>query len=176
MTSQPLYEDPDDFLRIDPAPAEPGGPVVLHVRGDLDRDTADLLTSTFGQHLITSRAARVEVSLAEVRFVDAAGARCLLSCRKAAEAAGATMTVRDPSPPVVRVLDALRLLDRLGLAGEPGPEARVAGATSAHAAPATHGPENPREQSAKLRRAAQELTARAREVVDQSRTIRGAGG
>ncbi len=105
MTSEQRYEDPDGILRIDIAVPAPDGTVRLHVRGDLDRDTAHHLTSATGHTLATAGVVRMELSLAEVAFIDAAGARCLLQCQRAAEAAGVTMTSRDPSPRVVRVMD-----------------------------------------------------------------------
>ncbi|GAB7051057.1 STAS domain-containing protein [Catenuloplanes indicus] len=117
------YEHPDDIVQIDTIVAEPGGQVWLHVRGDLDRDTVHRLTSAFAAALTTAGLARLELNLAEVAFVDAAGARCLLTCRKTADAAGIPMTVRNPSPAVLRVLDALGLHDCFDLPRKTGTRA-----------------------------------------------------
>lgn len=153
MTKQHRYEDPDDVLQIDTATTAPGGVVILHVRGDLDRDTAHRLTSAIGHALATAGADGVEVSLAGVTFIDAAGTRCLLHCRRAAETAGITMAVRDPSPPVARALHALGLLRRFDLAGTPADGIHAAGRMATPPVP-DDGPDDQRAHSARLRRTA----------------------
>nr|WP_307834487.1 STAS domain-containing protein [Actinoplanes lichenicola] len=63
--------------------------------------------------------AHVELNLTELRFVDAAGVRCLLACGREADSAGVAMTLRSPMPTVAHVLTVLDLSDRFAPAGEP---------------------------------------------------------
>jgi anti-anti-sigma factor len=106
-----------DYLHIEPVVAEAGRLIRLIVRGELDSDTARRLSRVCTRMLSAPGAARVELDLTEMTFIDAAGVRCLLTCREAADTAGVTMTLRAPTPEVTRVLSALGLLDHFVIAG-----------------------------------------------------------
>ncbi|GGN18794.1 anti-anti-sigma factor [Actinoplanes campanulatus] len=165
-----FFPAPND-LDIDRIATTPERQVRLRVRGDLDRHTTHLLMTAVADAFAGGTVAEVELDLAGLTFIDAVGVRCLLACREAADAAGVAMVLCDPAPTVVRVLQAMGLLARLGVAGpvteEPG---RAGTASTGH-----HGPGDWREWSQRVRREAAETRLRARDAVERSRAIRQTG-
>ena len=158
---------PDDVI-ADRVAAGAAQRARLRVRGDLDGRTAQRLVAAVAESLAAPTVTRVELDLAAVTFVDAAGVRCLLMCRQAARNAGIAMVLRDPAPTVVRVLKATGVLARFDIAG-----ARHDGTTAAQMPPKGHGdPDEWQEWSRRIRREASQTRMRARAAVERSRAIR----
>jgi anti-anti-sigma factor len=98
-----------DFLHVDATGAADERYVRLILKGELDSETAPLLLSAFGSVLSQPSAELVELDLADLAFVGAAGLRCLLECQTAVHRAGARMILRDPSSLLVRLLNVVGL-------------------------------------------------------------------
>ncbi|MBW6436369.1 STAS domain-containing protein [Actinoplanes hulinensis] len=165
-----FFSAPND-LEIDRVATAPERRVRLRVRGDLDRHTTHVLMAAVADSFVGGAVAEVELDLSGLTFVDAVGVRCLLACREAADAAGVAMVLCDPAPTVVRVLEAMGLLARLGVAGPVTEEPDRAGTSSTW----HDGPGDWREWSQRVRREAVETRLRARDAVERSRAIRLAG-
>jgi stage II sporulation protein AA (anti-sigma F factor antagonist) len=85
-----------------------GVPPVLHVAGELDMTTADLLDAALRQALAFDPS--VVVDMAEVTFVDAAGLRVILQAASSRNGAGPLTLVNAP-----RVAWLLKLVGLEGL-------------------------------------------------------------
>ncbi|MGV9214029.1 STAS domain-containing protein [Micromonospora sp. RB23] len=91
------------------------GPTLsIAVAGEIDMSNAHLLTELVGS-LCALPAPLITVDLSEVRFFGARGVSALLRARELAVSAGGQLTLRDPSPFVLRVLAVCRVLRHLGL-------------------------------------------------------------
>jgi len=80
------------------------GCVTLRVRGELDLHTAatlrDAALEALHQHGTTMR-----LDLRDVSFMDSTGLQVLLATRRRTELEGGSLTLVDPTPPVLRVLE-----------------------------------------------------------------------
>jgi RNA polymerase sigma-B factor len=80
------------------------GALVVEVKGEVDRDTAERLRMSL-RHAVTKAAPDgLVVDLGGVPLVDAAGVAVLLDAASAASVAGITMAVRSAQPYVARIL------------------------------------------------------------------------
>jgi anti-anti-sigma factor len=79
---------------------------VVRPPGELDCSTGPDLVKRVGRLLRTTRTAAFEIPLDAVEFIDAAGMRSLVDCRKLVLRSRRTLTFTDASP-VVRRLVAL---------------------------------------------------------------------
>ncbi|WP_067510570.1 STAS domain-containing protein [Actinoplanes sp. TFC3] len=115
--------------------------VEVVLTGELDRDSAPVLTDAIEKALTPPAAVSIHLNTAQVSFLDAAGARCLLRCRTVGNAAGVAVVLQDPSRAVMRVLDVLGLSDVFSVAGSLTPSDPADGAgfsPSRNAADAGH--------------------------------------
>jgi anti-sigma B factor antagonist len=97
-------------LRIDvrESPAE----VVLVAEGDIDLDTAPLLSSRV-EEAASSGAPQIIVNCERVSFVDSAGLRALVIAHHDLGVVNVRFGVRDPSPALMRLLEITSLDDVL---------------------------------------------------------------
>lgn len=106
----------EKWLHIDVTHHEAERRARLSLRGQLDVLSApELITSIIGilRHVTT-----VELDLAALTYLDAAGVRCLLTCHGAAADAGLSLKLVCPSPQVALVLEVTGLL---GMVADPEP-------------------------------------------------------
>jgi anti-sigma B factor antagonist len=87
----------------------------LVLTGELDAISAADLHEQLGAGLAAGEPLAVELDLAAVTFLDAAGVRCLICCLHDVERAGSTFAVTDPSEPVRQVLRISGLLEIFGV-------------------------------------------------------------
>ncbi len=83
-------------------------PPVLHLTGELDLATVPLLTAVLAS--VEGEVDRVVVDCARLTFVDVTGVSSLLS---AAGRFPEGMTLREPPPPLRRLVEILHLKERL---------------------------------------------------------------
>ena len=153
------------WLRIDICVTADRRFAQLDVAGELDDCTTTELWNAVHLVLAAPAPERVQLRAAGLTFVDTAGIRCLLNCRTAAQNAGSRLTLVDPGPQLVQVLDITGLLPVFGLAGHAGSD------TPRQIEPWTDTGRGPHrgqplpelfEQSAALRETARQTCARAR--------------
>jgi anti-anti-sigma factor len=88
-----------------------GDSVVVHVDGDIDVATSGQLGDDIAPLVETGP--NLVLDLTEVPFMDTVGLGALLATRSAALEHGGSLTVRNPSPAVQRVLDLTGLTELL---------------------------------------------------------------
>jgi RNA polymerase sigma-B factor len=81
-----------------------GGALVVAVRGEVDRDTADRLRIALRHAVSTSGGDRLVVDLAAVPLMDAAGVAVLIDAASAASVAEVPLALRGTQPYVARIL------------------------------------------------------------------------
>lgn len=84
--------------------SDAGGRHVLDVAGAIDVQSRTVLL-TEGRAALAEGATGLVVDLADVTFIDSTGIGALVELSHDAADAGATFTLRDPSPRAVRILD-----------------------------------------------------------------------
>ncbi|GIE36564.1 hypothetical protein Ait01nite_096090 [Actinoplanes italicus] len=87
----------------------------LVLTGELDAISAAELHGQLVAGLAAATPSAVELDLAAVTFLDAAGVRCLIGCLHDVEGAGSTFAIVDPSEVVCQVLRISGLIDILGV-------------------------------------------------------------
>ena len=90
----------DEDFRIDTERDDSA--IRLAVVGELDLSTSPALEDAMAQ---AGAAARVEVDLSEMRFMDSSGLAVLLAARKRAEADGVALTIAAPQEHVRRLME-----------------------------------------------------------------------
>ncbi len=88
-----------------------GDRTIVSVAGEVDAASADRLRNAIIE-VIDGGQSEVAVDMREVSFMDSSGLRVLIAGYKAAESAGGTLTVRNPSDVVTRLLDITGQLNR----------------------------------------------------------------
>jgi len=87
-------------------------PPTILLEGELDPHTAPLLEQALND--LTSRGSRdVTLDLSGLEFMDSSGLRVIISAHKDFEAAGATLTLRNPTATIGRLLDVTNLRSHL---------------------------------------------------------------
>lgn len=84
---------------------------VIEVIGEIDASTAGQLSAA-----IAEREGDVVIDVAGVGFIDSSGIRALISSQQAIEASSSTMTIRNPSPAVLRLFQLSSLEEFFNLA------------------------------------------------------------
>ena len=84
---------------------------VLEVVGDIDASTAGQLSQA-----IDARDGDVVIDVAGVSFIDSSGIRALISSQQAIEARSSVLTIRNPSPAVLRLFQLSSLEEFFNLA------------------------------------------------------------
>lgn len=82
---------------------------------ELDVDVADELRDSLAAAATESSCQRLSVDLAEVTFIDSYALGALVSVRNSAAAAGLTIVLDRPSPPVRQAIDVTGLAEVFGL-------------------------------------------------------------
>jgi len=83
--------------------AEDGGALIVRVRGEVDRDTAERLRTSL-RHAVAKTATRLVIDLSGVPLVDAAGVAVLTDAASAAAVAEVSLTLTGAQPYVARIL------------------------------------------------------------------------
>lgn len=91
-----------------------GRSLVLRLRGDVDLASEAVLVATLRRDPPPD-VDEIVVDLTDVGFLDSTGVRVLLEGRERALAGGAVLTVRNPSPVVLRVLRVTSVAELFGL-------------------------------------------------------------
>jgi anti-anti-sigma factor len=130
----------------------------LRVTGELDRTAAGELRRSVAEALSVPVPTKLEIDAGGLTVLDSSGIRCLLSCRKNAEAAGSRLVVIYPAPIVYQVLEITGLLDLFAVARQPTPTTTV---VHARAVDKGRTMQQTRQQAAQLRRTARETRQRA---------------
>jgi len=91
--------------------------VVVHVDGDIDVATSDLLRADISQ--LVDSGPNLILDLNEVSFMDTVGISALLATRSAVMEHGGSLAVRNPSSTVRRVLEMTGLYTMLTEATQP---------------------------------------------------------
>lgn len=102
-----VRQDPGDHLAR----------TVIHVAGELDVATAELLAAAVARVMDAGHEGRAHlvVDLAHVHFIDASGVNVLMRAASRARRANGSLVLRSPSRAVRRLLDVLRLRDVLAV-------------------------------------------------------------
>ena len=90
----------------------------IELAGELDHDCVGLLHDEVLAILARERPDRIVVDMRLVSLADSTTLGTLVSCHRAAAAAGVELTIADPSPFVRRVLWVSGLLGLFGLSGQ----------------------------------------------------------
>jgi anti-sigma B factor antagonist len=157
-----------DYLQLEARRAADGRCACVTVRGELDSQTAPLLAEVVGHLLDEPPIGRVELDLAGLAFIDAAGIRCLLQCESAVDRTGAHFDVRDPTPETVRILHIVGLARHFGF--DPFADGRPGGVP----------PRDPDQAdellawSTRVRRTAHDTCRRAQDAMKRSSGLRDA--
>ena len=100
-------------LDVTPQPTPDG--VSLRLAGEMDVATARHLPEivrTLPAHLVR----HVRLNLAELTFIDASGLTALIETRKLVHGRGGRLSLQDPRPPLVRLLEITDLAATFGVA------------------------------------------------------------
>jgi anti-anti-sigma factor len=113
----------------------------LRYDGDLDLASSVTLLQAVRVQLRT-RPQTLALDLSGVAFIDVAGLRAVISCRRMAAARGIQLQVVEVSPPVRRLLELVGLSSAFGLDGARGAEG-ASGADEVDGADAVDGEARP---------------------------------
>src|SRR5215475_8122421 len=78
--------------------------------GEIDLSSADMVEAAVIDALRSYHPGRIDVDLAEVKFLDSIGIRALLRCRTQAIEAGCQLAVMNPQPMIHRILEVTGVL------------------------------------------------------------------
>ena len=81
---------------------------VLHLRGELDADTAEKLRSTLAE-LVERPVPRIVVDLTDLKFCDSIGLSSFVTSKEVITARGGWLSFAGPNPFVVRLLETVGL-------------------------------------------------------------------
>ena len=91
-----------------------GDVAVLAVQGELDAYTAPGLEEHVAA-LLDGAVKQLVLDLSPTAFLDSSGLRALLTVHRRVEAIGGRLTFRDPSEPVLRLLEITGLREHFGV-------------------------------------------------------------
>jgi anti-sigma B factor antagonist len=93
-----------------------GARAVLGVQGELDAYTAPALEERIGV-LLGEGVSDLVLDLSQTGFLDSSGLRALLTVHRRLEGSNGELNLRDPSEPVLRLLEITGLRDHFGIGG-----------------------------------------------------------
>ena len=96
-------------------PADADGLVVAGLAGELDLDRADDVRDELARIAADPACRYLRVDVAGLDFIDSYGLGALVSARNSAAAAGVTLTLAEPSPPVRKAIEVTGLGDVFGV-------------------------------------------------------------
>jgi anti-anti-sigma factor len=88
------------------------GEAVMHVTGEVDASNASELRDAF-LSVLGDGARSLVIDCARLTFIDSTGLSAIIAANRAADLQFGTVTVRNPSPMVMRLLEVTGLADRL---------------------------------------------------------------
>ncbi len=109
-----VIEQGGDAAPLDVTVDDKDDVTTVRCRGELDMDTADMLTAVLNR-VLTPGSRQVVLDLAGLDFLDSTGVRVLLNGLERARTVGSTLVVRRPQPIVERVLRISGIAGHLGL-------------------------------------------------------------
>ncbi len=92
-----------------------GGLAVFDVAGEVDVHTASQLERAVREALAAGISS-IAIDVAEVAFIDSSGLRCLIALQRDAVGVGGGLRLRNPSRPVMRLLEVTGLADLFSVA------------------------------------------------------------
>jgi len=93
--------------------------LVVRLAGEVIMDAVAEGKAEVERQAVASCASGVVVDLGGVTFMDSSGVGFLIGLRRLCQERGKTMTVVNPSPPIKKLLDMLRLSDYFAAASKP---------------------------------------------------------
>jgi anti-sigma B factor antagonist len=93
-----------------------GDRIVLSVQGELDAYTAPALEDRITA-LLAEGGRDLVLDLSQTGFLDSSGLRALLTVHRKLEGTDGTLELRDPSEPVLRLLEITGLREHFGVPG-----------------------------------------------------------
>lgn len=109
-----LGQVPKDTL-VSYTPADADGVIRAELDGELDLDCADKVRDSLAETAAEPACKRLEVEVSRLSFIDSYALGALVSARNSAAAAGVTLVLVDPSPPVQKAIEVTGLSDVFGL-------------------------------------------------------------
>lgn len=82
-----------------------GHTMMITIYGDIDHHSAKRIRGEIDASLFINRPKRAVMNMSEVEFMDSAGLGLILGRLSCAEKLGCKLTVLDPSPRVMKILD-----------------------------------------------------------------------
>lgn len=101
--------------------ASADGLVVVRVAGEVDMTVSPMFEQTLVDAATLHGGGHVVVDLGQLRFLDSSGVHALVKGYHAAAGAGGSLTVRNATGVVARVLHITGVADALGMAGPDDP-------------------------------------------------------
>jgi anti-anti-sigma factor len=107
-------------LHIDVIGYAPDGPTQVRLTGELDGEETERLRAGFADLVQRHAPAPIHIDATGLTFLDSAGIRALLTCRRMAERAGSRMSMPRVHPSVLQVLQITGLLTVFDIDGQTG--------------------------------------------------------
>jgi anti-anti-sigma factor len=98
------------------------GTVVVRAAGEVDMTVSPVFEQTLVDAAARHAGKRVVVDLDQLRFLDSSGVHALVKGYHAAAGSGGSLTVRNATGVVARVLHITGVAEALGMAGADGPD------------------------------------------------------
>lgn len=105
---------PKDAL-VNFTPVDADGLLLAELDGELDLDCADTVRDTLAAAAAGTGCRFLVVDVSRLSFIDSYALGALVSARNTAAAAGVTMSLAKPSPPVRKAIEVTGLADVFGL-------------------------------------------------------------
>jgi anti-sigma B factor antagonist len=99
------------------SPVDPDGLVLAALDGELDLDCADRVRDSLNAAATEPGCQFLVVDVSQLGFIDSYALGALVSARNTASAAGVTLTLANPSPPVRKAIEVTGLGEVFGLPG-----------------------------------------------------------
>jgi stage II sporulation protein AA (anti-sigma F factor antagonist) len=108
---------PKDAL-VSYSPVDPDGLILAALDGELDLDCADKVRDSLATAATSPDCRFLVVDVSQLDFIDSYALGALVSARNTASAAGVTLTLANPSPPVRKAIEVTGLGEVFGLPGK----------------------------------------------------------
>lgn len=105
---------PKDAL-VSYSPVDPDGLILAALDGELDLDCADKVRDSLAAEASKPECHFLVVDVSRLDFIDSYALGALVSARNTASAAGVTLTLANPSPPVRKAVEVTGLAEVFGL-------------------------------------------------------------
>lgn len=105
---------PKDAL-VNFTPVDGDGVLLAELDGELDLDCADTVRDTLAAAATGTGCRSLVVDVSRLSFIDSYALGALVSARNTAAAAGVTLSLAEPSPPVRKAIEVTGLAEVFGL-------------------------------------------------------------